>query len=175
MGGNNRRSWLAVQCPNGPTCIPLFDTLSVLGTIMRALIFTLIATCLVAVSFGRASEEKPRAKSLASSVRVTLPLGTIQITYVESDEGMVLDVYCRGTSVRAQRLFLGDGKIAVKYEASSEGFSTPNGPVNAAMIELKEGSTLAVARDQQFEWGAKKGEVYLHTESIKFGMKKGTD
>lgn len=142
---------------------------------MRALTLALIAICVLIVPRARATEEKPASRGPASSVRATLPLGTIQISFIESDEGMVLEAYCRGTTVRAQRFYLGDGKIAVKYEAKSEGFFTPTGRVNAAAMDLKDGSTIRVKRDQVSKWGARHGEVYLHTESIKFEVQEGKD
>ena len=135
---------------------------------MRAFTLSLIVICLLTVPWALASEKEAASVPLGSSVQVTLPLGTIQISYIESEEGMVLEAYCRGTTVRAQRIYLGDGKIALKYEASNQGFSTPSGKVNAAMIELKNGSTIKVKRDQVSPWVAKYGEVYLNTESIKF-------
>jgi len=153
-----------------PTCFCLvgLDVSHYLEEIMRSFTLPLIVVCLLTVPWALASEGKPASVPLGSSVQVTLPLGTIQISYIESEEGMVLEAYCRGTTVRARQLYLGDGKIAVKYEASNQGFSTPTGNVNAAMIELKNGSTIKVKRDQVSQWGAKCGEVYLNTESIKF-------
>ncbi len=139
---------------------------------MRSFGLILFAAALVMFSRpGFGQDKQPRA-ALASSVQVKLPAGDVEIEYVESKEGMVLIVNSKGASVQAQRVYLGDGKIAVVFEASHKGFFTPNGPVNAAAIDFKEGSVIKVARGKREVWGAKPGEVYVLTPGIRFEVQK---
>lgn len=97
-----------------------------------------------------------------------MPLGDIEIAYVESNEGMVLIAKCKGMSVRSQRLYLGDGKIAVMYEASTDGFFTPRGKVNSAAIELRNGDSVTIPSTKLEKWGANRGAVYILAEGVKF-------
>lgn len=138
---------------------------------MRSINIWLVIGSVLLVS-GAHSQENNTHSPLSSSVRVELPLGNIQISYVESDEGMVLDLYCRGTSVRSQRFYLGDGHVAVKVEASPRGFLAPNGLINAALLEIKEGSTIMLPKAKYEKWGAQPREVYVQTESVKFEVQK---
>ncbi len=103
-----------------------------------------------------------------SSIQVELPLDDIEIALVESNEGMVLIARCQDVSVKSQRLYLGDGRTAVLFEASNDGLFTPNGNRNAAAIEFKKGQTISVPKEKSERWGANRGEVYLQTAALKF-------
>lgn len=127
-----------------------------------------IGLCLPAAS----SQDKPERTKLGSSIQVEFPHGDVRITFVESREGMVLRADCDGVSVQAQRLYLGDGKVAVQYEALTSGFYTPNGKVNAAAIEFKKSTTINVPPGVIEKWGTRRGEVYVNTPSLHF---KATD
>ena len=129
---------------------------------------------LLAISLGgmfaalAPADEKTPPFHAESSIQVEMPFGDIQISYVESNEGMVLIAKCKDVSVRSQRLYLGDGKLAVMYEATNSGFFTPGGKVNAAQIELKRGQSIQCRSTKREEWGAKRGAVYLLTEGLTF-------
>ncbi|MCA9190589.1 MAG: hypothetical protein KDB03_02460 [Planctomycetales bacterium] len=103
-----------------------------------------------------------------SSIQIEMPPDDIQISFVESNEGMVLIAKCKNVSVRSQRLYLGDGKLAVMYEATIDGFFTPSGKVNSAQIELQKGDSIPYRSTKREKWGAKKGAVYLLTEGLTF-------
>ncbi|MBI1249325.1 hypothetical protein GC197_15955 [bacterium] len=104
-----------------------------------------------------------------SSIQVEMPPGgDIEIAYVESNEGMVLIAKCNGMSVKSQRLYLGDGKIAVMYEASTDGFFTPGGKANSAAIKLRKGDSVSCSSTKLEKWGTNRGAVYIHAEGFKF-------
>lgn len=103
-----------------------------------------------------------------SSIQIEMPSGDIDISYVESNEGMVLIAKCKDVSVRSQRLYFGDGKLAVMYEATNHGFFTPSGKVNSAQIELKAGQSISFPSTKREKWGKHKGAVYLLKEDLTF-------
>lgn len=138
---------------------------------MRACILLLILGFFASAPALVSAQAEPPQASLGSSVRVEIPRGKVRIVYVESDEGMVLLVEGNGVAVRARRVFLGDGKIAVPFEATTQGFFTPNGKVNAAALVLKENSTYAFPAGMEQAWGRRAGEVYVLTPGIRFEMK----
>lgn len=114
----------------------------------------------------QAAEPTPLPKGPSSSIQIEMPSGDMEIAFIESNEGMVLVATCQGVKVRAQRFYVGDGEFAVLFEASPHGFSTPNGKVNSAGITLESGSVISVPRNALKRWGAKRGELYLRTDSL---------
>lgn len=135
------------------------------------------AWCILLILGGSApapvpAQAEPPQAPLGSSVRVEIPHGKVRIVYVESNEGMVLLVEGNGVAVRARRVFLGNGKIAVPFEATTQGFFTPNGKVNVAALVLEEKSTYAFPAGMEQAWGRRSGEVYVLTPGIRFEPKK---
>lgn len=135
---------------------------------MKPLLNTVIAIGLGLCTQPVFSQVKLPPDRLGSSVQVTFPIGDIKIKYVESNEGMVLIANCKVVSVRSQRMYLGDGKSAVLFAATNNGVQTPNGLLNAAAIDVKNGITITVHREKLEPWGAKRGETYLLVPNLKF-------
>ncbi len=128
--------------------------------------------CLVAVLFapirGALGEEVGTPQKLQSPILVELPIGEIEIDYIEGKFGMTLMAKCKGVSLTAHRIYLGDGKIAVLFEGTNDGFFTPNGKVNAAGLRFSQGHNLRIPANKVEAWGEKPGEVYLRSENLKF-------
>ncbi|MCA9155670.1 MAG: hypothetical protein KDA38_12815 [Planctomycetales bacterium] len=115
----------------------------------------------------QAAEPAPTPRGPSSSIQIEMPSGDMEIAFIESNEGMVLVATCQGVKARAQRFYVGDGEFAVLFEASTDGFWTPHGKVNAAGITLESDSVISVPRNALTRWGAKRGELYLRTDSLK--------
>jgi hypothetical protein len=134
---------------------------------MKKSLGLLAVLMLAATAWTGFGEELVRRTPMGSSVRIDLGDGELQIGYIEADEGMMLLAEVEGSSVRARRLFIGNGKQAVAFESTNDGFLTPNGIKNAAGITLPRDSVLEVPKSKLEPWGARAGEVYLLTERIK--------
>ncbi len=135
---------------------------------MRKTCVWLAMVFLVFVTAVSQAHDSDQQELPLSSVQIELPSGDIEIAYVESNEGMVLVAQVSGISVRSQRLYLGDGKIAVKYEASNNGFFAPSGKVKSAVLEIKKGDSVVVPSAKIEKWGAVHGAVYILVRGIKF-------
>jgi hypothetical protein len=71
--------------------------------------------------------------------------------------------------VRARRLYLGDGKVAVAYEATSQGVHSQGRWLpNQAAFDFKHRSVIEVGREHLLPWGEKSGEVYVRLQGIEF-------
>jgi hypothetical protein len=135
---------------------------------MRLLVVSFAIVVLGLITIPLSGQIPPQQAGCQSSIQVEMPSGDIEIVYVESSEGMALIATCQQVSVKSQRLYLGDGKSAVLFQASNDGFFTPNGKVSAAKIELKKGHIVSVPKDKMERWGANRGEVYLQATGLKF-------
>lgn len=126
------------------------------------------AAALATLAWQSIGQDQPTRTPLGSTIQVVLPEGDVEIQYAETADGMVLLAKSLDASVQARRLYLGDGKIAVAFEASSKGFLTPTGLVNAAAIQLKDGSVFKIPHGKTEKWGERVGEVYVLTGGIKY-------
>jgi hypothetical protein len=134
---------------------------------MKKSLAVLAVLMLMATAWTGFGEELARRAAFGSSIRVDLGDGDLAISYAETDEGMVLLADVEGSTVRARRLFIGNGKQAVAFESTRDGFLTPNGIKNVAGIELPRDSVLEVPKSKLEPWGVRHGEVYLLTERVK--------
>lgn len=135
------------------------------------LILIIVGAASLRPGFGQGQErkeDKARQAPIASPILAVLPQGDLEIVYVESKHGMTLIVKSHDGSIQAQRIWLGDGKAAVMFEATNNGFRTPKGRVNAASLAYEEASTLTFPRHAKSVWGAKRGEVYVRVPGLKF-------
>ena len=133
---------------------------------MRSLGVVLVLAVAATFSFswsglGQDGEEKNSRAPLAGPVEVELPAGDVLIQYVESKNGMALLITSHDGKVEVQRARLGDGKVAVLFEASTKGFLTPKGMINAAGVTIEEASTYKCPIAKKEAWGEKRGEVYI--------------
>ncbi len=134
---------------------------------MKKSFAVLAVLMLMATAWTGFSEELVRRASFRSTIQVDLGEGDLSIGYVETEEGMVLLADVEGSKVRARRIFIGDGKQAVAFESTRDGFLTPNGIKNAAGIEFPRDKVYEVPKVTIEPWGARAGEVYLLTKRIK--------
>lgn len=132
----------------------------------------IVVVALATISWRGFGQDKPSQTALASSVQVEIPDGDVEIAYIESPEGMVLDLESTDTHVQSQRFYLGDGKKAVLFEANSKGFFGPDGQIHAAGVKYKEGFSLQVSPEKLVPWGKKRGEVYVLTPGLKLESRK---
>ena len=133
-------------------------------------IFAFVAMGILAV-LAQVQDGKPSVGP-RSSIQIEMPQGDIEIAHVESDEGMVLIAKCKDVTVKSQRLYLSDGKHALMFEASTNGFFTPSGKVNSAAINLRQGDHLSFPESKSEKWGAKRGEIYLLIKGVSFVPEK---
>jgi hypothetical protein len=64
---------------------------------------------------------------------------------------------------------LGDGKVAVAYEATSGGvWSQGRKLPNQAAFDFRHGSVIEVGREHLQPWGRQAGEVYVRLQGIEF-------
>ena len=83
-------------------------------TLLRCLLVLLLATLLICTSAERVCAQKPTR----NFVEIEFPIGDIEVIFVESSRGMILVATSGTIRMRARRIYFGDGKRAVKYEAS---------------------------------------------------------
>ena len=127
------------------------------------------ATLLSLVLFGAPGQAVVFAEDSASNtVMIDFPIGDVEIRHLESSRGMILDVTSRPISLKARRLYFGDGKHAVKYEGSRFGMRTPTGVVKVGAIRIKNGQTIKTTPTTLKKWGSKPNEVYILVLNIKF-------
>ncbi len=147
-----------------------------LKIVQPAQMLSIALLCLAVLYFGswtyaqNAPLQKP-LKSLGGPVQVQLREGDIQIDYIEAAEGMSLLLTCRGVTVQGRRLFLGDGKEAIRFEAT-EGFYTHRGLINAAGVDIDIAKKLKVAKSQVEKWGVRDGEIYVRVPELKFEIEE---
>lgn len=134
---------------------------------MKKSLIGLVVLLLAATAWTGFGDELVRRAAFGSSIRVDLGDSGLRISYAETDEGMVLLADVDGTTVRARRLFIGNGKQAVAFESTRDGFLTPNGIKNVAAVEFPRDSVLEVPKSKIEPWGVRHGEVYLLTERVK--------
>jgi hypothetical protein len=107
-----------------------------------------------------------------NQVEIEFPIGDIEIRHVESDRGMILVVQSATISVKARRLFFGDGEHAVKYESSNFGIKSPQGLVKAGAITIKNGATIETKSTTLEDWADRTDEVYIRLPNLKFETEK---
>jgi hypothetical protein len=105
------------------------------------------------------------------AVQVMLPSGTVTVSYVEAAEGMMVYVTAQEVTVKARKLFLGDGRIAVKFEARHDGFFTPAGKPNVAGLTYESGAIIKFNNESRQAWASEAGVVYVLTPDITFEPK----
>ncbi len=126
---------------------------------MKKSLAVLMVLMFMATAWTGFGEELVRRAAFGSSIRVDLGDGDLTISYAETDEGMVLLADVEGSTVRARRLFIGNGKQAVAFESTRDGFLTPNGLKNAAAIEFPRDRVLEVPKSKIEPW------VYVRVKS----------
>jgi len=136
---------------------------------VRILLFTMLAGSLLQAGGFAAAQDRPPAAAALGAVQVQLPEGDLRMSFVESPEGMALLLHAGDSHVKARRLFLGDGKIAVAYEATNNGVHSQGRWLpNQAAFDFKHRSVIEVSRDQAQPWGQRAGEVYVRLQGIEF-------
>jgi len=136
---------------------------------MRISLCSALAGALLLIGgFSAAQDNVPAAVALGS-VQVQLPEGDLRMSFVESLDGMALLLQTGDAHVQARRLFLGDGKIAVAYEATDKGVHSQGRWLpNQAAFDFKHRSVIEVSREQAQPWGRQAGEVYVRLQGIEF-------
>ena len=116
-----------------------------------------------------AAQDKPPAAAALEAVEVQLPEGDLRMSFVEAPGGMALLLHAGDSHVRANRLFLGDGKIAVAYEATNSGVHSQGRWLpNQAAFDFKHRSVIEVSSEHAQKWGARAGEVYVRLQGVEF-------
>jgi hypothetical protein len=100
-------------------------------------------------------------------VEIDFPIGDINFRHDETLRGMMLTITSGKISMRARRVYVGDGKLAVKYEASQFGMLTPTGTTKRGAITVKNGARILADAERLTKWGSKSNEVYLLVPNIK--------
>ena len=79
----------------------------------------------------------------------------------------MLTITSGSISMRARRVYVGDGKTAVKYEASQFGMITPAGKSKRGAITIENGERILTDAAKLTKWGTKRNEVYILVPNIK--------
>jgi hypothetical protein len=120
-------------------------------------------------------EDKIPAPAPLGSIQVQLPEGELRLSFVESAEGMALLLHAGDSHVRGRRLWLGDGKIAVSYEATSGGVNSQGRRLpNAAAFDFDHRTVIEVQPDHMHEWGQQAGETYVKLQGVRFKVMPAT-
>lgn len=107
----------------------------------------------------------------SEAVQIMLPQGKVTVSYVEAAEGMMVYVESQGVTVKSRTVSLGDGQVAVRFEARHDGFYTPDGKRNVAALSYEPGATIQVTKDNRQAWAHQAGAVYVLTPDITFKEK----
>jgi hypothetical protein len=108
---------------------------------------------------------------------VALPPGTLEMRHILKDGKPLLRLYVGKTVIHGRDLYLGDGKLATKYEAKKEGvhWAGPSGRkgfVFGSGFTHEPGSTIGVEGGHYWKVEQlKPGSVYVTTPSVKFEFK----
>ena len=114
-------------------------------------------------------EDKIPAPAPLGSIQVQLPEGELRLSYIESAEGMALLLHAGDSHVRGRRLWLGDGKIAVSYEATNSGVISQGRRLpNAAAFDFDHSTVIQVHPEHMHRWGQQSGETYVKLQGVKF-------
>ena len=136
---------------------------------MRTLLCSMLVVGLVLTGGICAAQDKVPTAAALASVQVQLPEGDLRMSFVESLDGMSLLLQAGDAHVQARRLFLGDGKIAVAYEATDKGVHSQGRWLpNQAAFDFKHRSVIEISREQAQPWGRQAGEVYVRLQGIEF-------
>ena len=137
-------------------------------TLLRCLLVLLLATLLICTSAERVCAQKPTR----NFVEIEFPIGDIEVIFVESSRGMILVATSGTIRMRARRIYFGDGKRAVKYEASNSGIETPSSNKKiGGGFDIDDGMTIIAESTKLEEWGAKSNEIYVKVPNLKFKVK----
>lgn len=79
----------------------------------------------------------------------------------------MLTITSGSMSMRARRVYVGDGENAVKYEASQFGMITPAGTSKRGAITIKNGEQILTDAAKLTRWGINCNEVYILIPNIK--------
>ncbi|WP_147866087.1 hypothetical protein [Stieleria maiorica] len=104
---------------------------------------------------------------LPAVVEIDFPVGDIHFRHDETLRGMMLTISSGPISMRVRRVYVGDGKLAVKYEASQFGMITPNGTTKRGAITVANGARIQTDAERLARWGSIANEVYLLVPNIK--------
>jgi hypothetical protein len=125
---------------------------------------------MLAGSITHAEDPIPAAAPLGS-IQVQLPEGELRLSYAESPEGMALLLHAGDAHVRGRRLWLGDGKIAVAYEATNSGVVSQGRKLpSAAAFDFNHRTVIEIHPDHAHKWGQKAGEVYVKLQGVQFKL-----
>lgn len=124
---------------------------------------------------GQVKEGRAPAERLAPQgqpVVVALPHGRVEVLYYESEWGMRIMVKTGAAEVQGRRVHIGDGKVAVAFEADGKGWDGPDGRVNRAGVDYPAGATVRVPADRAKKWAAVAGEIYVLTPELTYQVAK---
>ena len=126
------------------------------------------AICGVLLSVpGTGAQDKVPPPAELAAMEVQLPEGDLRMSFVESPSGMALLLTAGDSHVQSKRLYLGDGKIAVAYEATGNGVHSQGRWLpNQAAFDFKHRSVIEVSPEHAQKWGQRAGEVYVRLQGI---------
>jgi hypothetical protein len=129
--------------------------------------FTLALSLVLSNLVG--AEDKLLVPAALPAVRVQLPEGDLRMSYVEASSGMELLIHAGDAHVQSRRLYLGDGKIAVAYEATGNGvWSQGKQLPNQAAFDFTHKTVVEVSREHAKPWGQQAGEIYVRMQGVEF-------
>lgn len=130
--------------------------------------FTL-ALALVLLPNLAGAQDKPPVAAPLPAVRVQLPEGDLRMSYIEAASGMELSIHAGDAHVKSRRLYLGDGKIAVAYEAANNGvWSQGKQLPNQAAFDFTHKTVVEVSCEHAKPWGQQAGEIYVRMQGVEF-------
>jgi hypothetical protein len=149
---------------------------------MRSALYLFAAACMAAAQPGNNSAAPlpvPAEPDVpAGVVKVTVPAGTVTWNWIGPKERAsgrpTLRFTVGQTVVQADRIFIGDGKMATLYEATEEGihWASPTGRkgfiFHHTMVWENGSGSIDVGNNYWTPDQLKPGSVYVVTRSIKF-------
>jgi hypothetical protein len=109
----------------------------------------------------------------AGVTRITLPPGEVTLEFVKSKKTPTVKIIVGQTVIEGERLFLGDGKVAMEVEATKEGMHFPSSTGKKGLVLEGEwtnqpGAVIDLGTDYLGLDQLKAGSVYVITPSVKF-------
>ncbi len=105
---------------------------------------------------------------LPNFVEIEFPIGDVEVRLVESSRGMILVITSARITMRARRVYFGDGENSVKYEATNFGIETPAGVDKKGGFDIDDGATIEVESAKLKKWGSNSNEIYIKVPNLKF-------
>jgi|GEM_PF-2961826 hypothetical protein len=138
---------------------------------MRLATILIAGLVFVSMSSQFATKGEPRLDSRV--VQITLPVADVELSYIESNPHMTVELTAGTTTIEGVRFFVGNGKIAVPLEADVQ-----HGIRFQQTQRLHHGHKFAKYSSIELEDGyktvddLKPGDVYIVFPAVNFNPKK---